>query len=211
MNRENMIVNIQKDQNENPHWENIKRTCSVADIVRLSSTVHGAYANVRLGLEKLWNLSKEAPKTKQVVRLSLITIILTLVVAIGGCYAQKGTVLQYQDNQGDTYNDGGGVEQDQGKAHKDTKHTYYKKTIYTSETEGFIVCTTIGAEKLHSKRLSQLINKETIYLGDKSILSEIPGIEDKCMFLDIEVEFKRIATEYIFSERIIEIPREEGS
>ena len=112
MNRENMMADIQKDWNENPHWENIKRTCGVADVVRLSGLLHQAYADARLGLEKLWNLSKEGSKTNGVVRLSLITIIFTLAIAISGCYAQKGTALQYQDNQSDIYNDEEGVEQE---------------------------------------------------------------------------------------------------
>ena len=65
MNRENMMADIQKDWDENPHWENIKRTCSVGDAVCVNGLVHRAYANVRLGLEKLWNLLKEGSKTKR--------------------------------------------------------------------------------------------------------------------------------------------------
>ena len=62
MNREEMIVNIQKDWGETPHWENIKLTCRVADTVRLRGSPHQAYADVRLGLERLWNIFKEDPK-----------------------------------------------------------------------------------------------------------------------------------------------------
>ena len=109
MNRENMMADIQKDWNKNPHWENIKRTCGVADVVRLSGLLHQAYADARLGLEKLWNLLKEGSKTNGVVRLSLIIIILTLVVAIGGC----STASQYQYNEREEYNYEEGVEQDQ--------------------------------------------------------------------------------------------------
>ena len=95
MNRKDMMTNIQKDWGRDPHWENIKRTCSVADVGRLSGSLHQAYADVRLRLEKLWNLSKRTSTTNKVVRLSLITIILTLVVAITGC----STTPQYQYNQ----------------------------------------------------------------------------------------------------------------
>ena len=61
MNREKMIANIQKDWNENPRWKNVKRTYSAEDVVRLSGSVHRAYAYARLGSEKLWKLLNEEP------------------------------------------------------------------------------------------------------------------------------------------------------
>ena len=61
MNREEMIANIQKDWNENPRWKNVKRTYSAEDVVRLSGSVHRAYAYARLGSEKLWKLLNEEP------------------------------------------------------------------------------------------------------------------------------------------------------
>ena len=61
MNREKMIADIQKDWDENPRWKNVKRTYSAEDVVRLSGSVHRAYAYARLGSEKLWNLLNEEP------------------------------------------------------------------------------------------------------------------------------------------------------
>ena len=61
MNREKMIADIQKDWDENPRWKNVKRTYSAEDVVRLSGSVHRAYAYARLGSEKLWSLLNEEP------------------------------------------------------------------------------------------------------------------------------------------------------
>ena len=61
MNREEMIADIQKDWDENPRWKNVKRTYSAEDVVRLSGSVHRAYAYARLGSEKLWNLLNAKP------------------------------------------------------------------------------------------------------------------------------------------------------
>ena len=61
MNREKMIADIQKDWDENPRWKNVKRTYSAEDVVRLSGSVHRAYAYARLGSEKLWNLLNAEP------------------------------------------------------------------------------------------------------------------------------------------------------
>ena len=58
-----------------------------------------AYADACLVLERLWNLFKEGSQTNQVVRLSLITIVFTLIVAIAGC----STTPQYQYNQTERY------------------------------------------------------------------------------------------------------------
>ena len=205
MNRENMMADIQKDWNKNPHWENIKRTCSVADVVRLSGSLHQAYADARLELEKLWNLSKEGSKTNQVVRLSLIIIILTLVVAIGGC----STASQYQYNEREEYNDEEGVEQDQEEEVKQDQKAaeqgdaaaqkkdiaVYKDTKYISPVGGFIICTKEGVEELYKKRLSQVENNETVHTGSSKVL-ELVSNEEGCYFEDRTVVFLKIAEEY---------------
>ena len=61
MNREKMIADIEKDWRENPRWKDVKRTYSAEDVVRLSGSVHRAYAYARLGSEKLWKLLNEEP------------------------------------------------------------------------------------------------------------------------------------------------------
>ncbi len=61
MNREKMIAEIQKDWDQNPRWKNVKRTYSAEDVVRLSGSVHRAYAYARLGSEKLWGLLNKEP------------------------------------------------------------------------------------------------------------------------------------------------------
>ena len=206
MNRENMMADIQKDWSENLHWENIKRTCSVADVVRLSGLVHRAYTDARLGSERLWNILKEGSQTNKVVRLSLIIIIFTLVVAIGGC----STTSQYQYNQRERYNYEEGVEQDQEEESKqdqkaaeqgdasaqDNQSDRYNdtNTLYTSGKGGFIICTKKGVEELRNIRLSQIENRKTIDPADPSILEHIS--EDECIFRDTKVLFDRIATEY---------------
>ena len=210
MNRENMMANIQKDWNENPHWENIKRTCGVADVVRLSGLLHQAYADARLGLEKLWNLSKEGSKTNGVVRLSLITIILTLVVAIGGC----STASQYQYNEREEYNDEEGVEQDQEEESKQdqkaaeqgdaTAREWFTNTKYKIRDGGFVICTKEGVEKLHRKRLSQLETGETITTQSPRVL-ELVSNEEGCYFINTEVAFDKISEKYALpiEERLI--------
>ena len=220
MNRENMMADIQKDWDENPHWENIKRTCSVADVVRLSGSLHQAYADARLGLEKLWNLSKKGSKTNGVVRLSLITIILTLVVAIGGC----STASQYQYNEGEEYNYEEGVEQDQEEevkqdqkaaeqgdaaAQKKDIVTAYKNTEYISKDGGFIICTKSGIEKLHRKRLSQIEARETITTQSPRVL-ELVSNEEGCYFKDRTVVFLKMAEEYALEARESLVTHEDG-
>ena len=49
--------------------------------------------------------------------------------------------------------------------------TAYKNTKYTSKDGGFIICTKEGVEKLHSKRLSQVENNETVHTGTLGFLS----------------------------------------
>ena len=210
MNRENMMADIQKDWDENPHWENIKRTCSVADVVRLSGLLHQAYADARLGLEKLWNLSKEGSKTNGVVRLSLIIIILTLVVAIGGC----STASQYQYNEREEYNYEEGVEQDQEEESKQdqkaaeqgdaTAREWFTNTRYKVREGGFVICTKEGVEKLYNIRLSQLENNETITTNSPRVL-ELVSNEEGCYFINTEVTFDKISEKYALpiEERLI--------
>ncbi len=219
MNRENMMADIQKDWDENPHWENIKRTCGVADVARLSGSLHQAYADARLGLEKLWNLLKEGSKTNGVVRLSLITIILTLVVAIGGC----STASQYQYNEREEYNDEEGVEQDQEEESKQDQKAaeqgdaaaqkkdiaVYKNTKYISPDGGFVICTKSGIEKLYKKRLSQIEKGEVIYTGVPRVL-ELVSNEEGCYFEDRTVVFIRMAEEYALPIRKRPVTHEEG-
>ncbi len=219
MNRENMMADIQKDWDENPHWENIKRTCSVADVVRLSGLLHQAYADARLGLEKLWNLLKEGSKTNGVVRLSLITIILTLVVAIGGC----STASQYQYNEREEYNDEEGVEQDQEEEVKQDQKAAeqgdaaaqkkdiaaYKNTKYISKDGGFIICTKEGVEKLYKKRLSQIEARETVHTGSSKVL-ELVSNEEGCYFEDRKVVFLKISEQYALKARESLVTDENG-
>ena len=56
-----MIADIEKDWRDNPRWKDVKRTYSAEDVVRLSGSVHRAYAYARLGSEKLWKLLNEEP------------------------------------------------------------------------------------------------------------------------------------------------------
>ena len=184
MNRENMMTDIQKDWDENLHWENIKRTCSAEDVVRLSGLLHRAYADVRLRLKKLWGLSKEGSKTNEVVRLFLIIIILTLVVAIGGC----STASQYQYNEREEYNYEEGVEQDQEEESKQDQKADYKNTRYISLGDGFVICTKSGIEKLHSIRHSQVKARERIHTGSPKVL-ELVSEEEGCYFENTEVIF----------------------
>ena len=219
MNRENMMADIQKDWDENPHWENIKRTCSVADVVRLSGSLHQAYADARLGLEKLWNLSKKGSKTNGVVRLSLIIIILTLVVAIGGC----STASQYQYNEREEYNYEEGVEQDQEEEVKQDQKAaeqgdaaaqkkdiaVYTNTKYISPDGGFVICTKSGVEELYKKRLSQIEKREVIYTGAPRVL-ELVSNEEGCYFENRKVVFLRIAEEYALEARESLVTHEDG-
>ncbi len=215
MNRENMMADIQKDWDENPHWENIKRTCSVADVVRLSGSLHQAYADARLGLEKLWNLSKKGSKTNGVVRLSLIIIILTLVLAIGGC----STASQYQYNEREKYNYEEGVEQDQEEEVKQdqkaaeqgdaTAREWFTNTKYKIRDGGFVICTKEGVEKLYKKRLSQIEKREVMYTGVPRVL-ELVSNEEGCYFENTEVVFLRMAEEYALKARESLVTHEEG-
>ena len=220
MNRENMMADIQKDWDENPHWENIKRTCSVADVVRLSGSLHQAYADARLGLEKLWNLSKEGSKTNGVVRLSLITIILTLVVAIGGC----STASQYQYNEREEYDYEEGVEQDQEEevkqdqkaaeqgdaaAQKKDIVTSYKDTKYISPDGGYIICTKSGVEKLSGIRHSQVEAGKTVHTGGSRVL-KLVSEEEGCYFRNTEVVFIEIAEEYALEAIELLVPAKNG-
>jgi len=59
--REKMIADIQNDWDNNPRWKNVTRTYSAEDVVRLSGSVHRAYAYARLGSEKLWKLLHDEP------------------------------------------------------------------------------------------------------------------------------------------------------
>ena len=223
MNREEIIVDIQKDWDENPYLENAKRTYSVADVAHLSGLLNRAYAYARLGSERLWNILKEGSKTNGVVRLSLITIIFTLAIAISGCYAQKGTALQYQDNQSDIYNDEEGVEQEdqeeetkqyqqtaeQGDASaQDNQSDKYKEIIYiyTSSRGGYIICDDEEVKKLRNIRLSQIENEEILDSADPSVIETI----ENCIFRDTKVIFKRLANEYNLPARNIMVYDEDG-
>ena len=90
----------------------------------------------------------------------MITIILTLVVAIGGC----STASQYQYNEREEYNDEEGVEQDQEEESKQDQKAAeqgdaaaQKKDIVTAtktqstqmKTGGFVICTKSGVGKLY--------------------------------------------------------------
>ena len=221
MNRENMMADIQKDWDENPHRENIKRTYSVGDAVRLSGLLHQAYADARLGLEKLWNLLKEGSKTNGVVRLSLIIIILTLVVAIGGC----STASQYQYNEREEYNYEEGVEQDQeeevkqdqkaaeqGDVAAQKKYKGHEKGVayhHTDPGNGYIICTEEGVAKLHSTRLSQVENNETVHTGSPRVL-ELVSNEEGCYFINTEVKFFKISEKYTLEAREGLVTDEEG-
>ncbi|HBC57619.1 MAG TPA: isocitrate lyase [Gammaproteobacteria bacterium] len=54
--REQQIQAIEKDWAENPRWENVKRTYSAEDVVRLRGSIQPEYTIAKRGAEKLWDL-----------------------------------------------------------------------------------------------------------------------------------------------------------
>lgn len=58
--REEQVKEIQKDWDENPRWQNIKRGYTAADVVRLRGSVREEYTLARSMAEKLWSLVNEA-------------------------------------------------------------------------------------------------------------------------------------------------------
>ena len=55
-NRQEEIALIEKDWAENPRWQNVKRTYSAEDVVRLRGSVKIENTLARQGAEKLWDL-----------------------------------------------------------------------------------------------------------------------------------------------------------
>ncbi len=56
MTRNEQIEQLQQDWQDNPRWQNVKRTYSAADVVRLRGSVQPEYTLARRGAEKLWTL-----------------------------------------------------------------------------------------------------------------------------------------------------------
>lgn len=56
MTRNEQIEQLQQDWQDNPRWQNVKRTYSAVDVVRLRGSVQPEYTLARRGAEKLWTL-----------------------------------------------------------------------------------------------------------------------------------------------------------
>jgi isocitrate lyase len=73
MNRKEQIQAIEKDWQENPRWENVKRTYSAEDVVRLRGSVQPECTYAQRGAEKLWNLVNGSSKKGYVNCMGAIT------------------------------------------------------------------------------------------------------------------------------------------
>src|SRR5512139_3906040 len=61
MNRQEEIAKLQKDWNENPRWQGVKRGYTAEDVVRLRGSVKIEHTLAKLGAEKLWKKCNEMP------------------------------------------------------------------------------------------------------------------------------------------------------
>jgi len=59
MTKEEQIKTIEKDWAENPRWEDVRRSYTAEDVVRLRGSVQIEYSIARMGAERLWKLMKE--------------------------------------------------------------------------------------------------------------------------------------------------------
>ena len=56
MNKQNQIKELEKDWNESPRWEGIKRPYSAEEVVNLRFSVNIEYTLAKMGARKFWNL-----------------------------------------------------------------------------------------------------------------------------------------------------------
>ena len=56
MNRQEQIIQLEKDWNENSRWEGIKRPYSAQEVINLRCSVNIEYTLAKKGAEKFWNL-----------------------------------------------------------------------------------------------------------------------------------------------------------
>ena len=73
MNREEQVKALEKDWKNNPRWENVKRTYSAEDVVRLRGSVQPECTYARRGSEKLWDLVNGSSKKGYVNCMGAIT------------------------------------------------------------------------------------------------------------------------------------------
>ena len=59
MSRQSRITAIQNNWNDDPRWQDVKRTYRAEDVVRLQGSVQAEFTYARLGAEKLWKLLHE--------------------------------------------------------------------------------------------------------------------------------------------------------
>ena len=56
MNRQEQIIQLEKDWNENPRWEGIERPYSAQEVINLRCSVNIEHTLAKKGAEKFWNL-----------------------------------------------------------------------------------------------------------------------------------------------------------
>src|SRR5512147_2941989 len=59
--KDEQIAQLEKDWNENPRWQGVKRGYTAADVVRLRGSVKIEHTLAKLGAEKLWKKCNEMP------------------------------------------------------------------------------------------------------------------------------------------------------
>ena len=59
--REKQIAALEKDWNEDPRWQGVKRGYGAADVVRLRGSVMVEHTLAKRGAQKLWRLMHERP------------------------------------------------------------------------------------------------------------------------------------------------------
>ncbi len=67
------VARLQKDWDENPRWEDVKRDYSAADVVRLRGSLQPEHTLARRGAEKLWELIHGSAKKGYVNAMGAIT------------------------------------------------------------------------------------------------------------------------------------------
>ena len=67
------VARLQKDWDENPRWNNVKREYSTADVVRLRGSLQPEYTLARRGSIKLWDLINGSSKKGYVNAMGAIT------------------------------------------------------------------------------------------------------------------------------------------
>jgi isocitrate lyase len=73
MTRNEQIQQLENDWKTNPRWQNVKRTYSAADVVRLRGSVQPEHTLAQRGAEKLWDLINGSSKKGYVNCLGALT------------------------------------------------------------------------------------------------------------------------------------------